>query len=313
MSTAAPADRGTGHHRPAPSAPPIRSRNRYGRSARGFILPALLIVALLLYAPFLWSSYLSLTDFDGLGSPRFVGLAKFAAMFQDPSFLIALRNTFFWVAGTLVLPVGLGLVIALLAHGLTGSFWLRLPFLIPYAISGIAVGVVWTFILQSGGALDSALAAFGLGGWSQRWLLDAPLNTFVMIAASTWQGAGVNALLFGIGLQSIPREPIEAARLDGASGWRMFRHVTWPMLTPLTTVVVGLAIVGSLKQFDVIWAMTKGGPGTSSETLALSMYKETFVNSDYGLGAAIALFLTVITVAASVLYLRRQLSGDKGA
>jgi ABC-type sugar transport system permease subunit len=312
MSTAAPTDRRSRGRR-AEHAPPAPSHNRYGRSARGFILPALLIVALLLYAPFLWTSYLSLTDFDGLGSPRFVGLAKYSAMFQDPSFLVSLRNTFFWVVGTLVLPVGLGLVIALLAHGLTGSFWLRLPFLVPYAISGIAVGVVWTFILQSGGALDSALAAVGLGGWTQRWLLDAPLNTFVMIAASTWQGAGVNALLFGIGLQSIPKEPIEAARLDGASGWRMFRHVTWPMLTPLTTVVVGLAIVGSLKQFDVIWAMTKGGPGTSSETLALSMYKETFVNSDYGLGAAIALFLTVITVAASVLYLRRQLAGDQGA
>ena len=84
--------------------------------------------------------------------------------------------------------------------------------------------------------------------------------------------------------------------------------MTWPMLAPLTTVVVGLAIVGSLKTFDVIWGMTKGGPGGVSETLALTMYKETFVNNDYGLGAAVALFLTVVTVLASVLYLRRQLA-----
>ncbi|TNC17316.1 sugar ABC transporter permease, partial [Georgenia sp. 311] len=133
------------------------------------------------------------------------------------------------------------------------------------------------------------------------------------IGAATWQGAGVNGLLFGIGLQSIPKEPIEAARVDGASGWTLFRTMTWPLLTPLTTVVVGLAIVGSLKQFDIIWAMTKGGPGTSSETLALTMYKETFVSNDYGLGAAVAVFLTVVTVAASVLYLRRQLGDPKGA
>lgn len=288
-----------------------RTRVSYGFSSITFALPAMLIVAVMLYLPFVYTSYLSLTEYNGLGDPEFVGLAKYTQMFADAGFAIAVRNTLLWVIGTLVFPVGIGLFIALLAHGLPGSFWYRLPFLIPYAISGIAVGVVWTFILQSGGALDELLALLGLGGLSQRWLLDAPLNTIVMILAATWQGAGVNALLFGIGLQSIPKEPIEAARLDGAGGWRMFRHITWPMLTPLTTVVVGLAIVGSLKQFDIIWAMTKGGPGNSSETLALSMYKETFVAGDYGLGAAIAVFLTVVTIAASVLYLRRQLSDAK--
>lgn len=295
-----------------PGGAPRRRRPAHALSSLGFALPAVALVAVMLYLPFVYTSYLSLTEYNGLGDPEFVGLEKYTQMFGDAGFALSVRNTLLWVVGTLVFPVGLGLFIALLAHDLPGSFWYRLPFLIPYAISGIAVGVVWTFILQSGGALDEALAAVGLGGLSQRWLLDAPLNTIVMILAATWQGAGVNALLFGIGLQSIPKEPIEAARLDGAGGWTMFRHLTWPMLTPLTTVVVGLAIVGSLKQFDIIWAMTKGGPGNSSETLALSMYKETFVTGDYGLGAAIAVFLTVITVVASVLYLRRQLSDAKG-
>ena len=290
---------------------PAPGRDTYRWSSRAFILPGLLIVALLLYLPFVWTSYLSLTEYSGLGDPEFTGLDKYREMFTDAGFLISLRNTLFWVLGTLVLPVGLGLFLAVLAHGLKGSFWYRLPFLLPYAISGVAVGVIWTFILQTGGALDEALAFFGLEALTQRWLLDAPLNTFVMIAAATWQGAGVNALLFGIGLQSIPKEPIEAARLDGASGWTMFRTMTWPMLTPLTTVVVGLAIVGSLKQFDIIWAMTRGGPGGSSETLALTMYTETFVANDYGMGAAVAVFLTVVTVAAAVTYLRRQLSDAK--
>lgn len=297
---------------PALAAPPPRARtprDTYRWSARAFVLPALIIVAVLLYLPFVWTSYLSFTEYNGLGDPEFVGLDKYREMFADAGFLNSLRNTLFWVVGTLVLPVGLGLLLAVLAYGIKGSFWYRLPFLLPYALSGVAVGVIWTFILQSGGALDEALDFMGLGFLSQRWLLDAPLNTFVMIGAATWQGAGVNALLFGIGLQSIPKEPMEAARLDGASGWTLFRTMTWPMLTPLTTVVVGLAIVGSLKQFDIIWAMTKGGPGNSSETLALTMYKETFVNNDYGLGAAVAVFLTVVTVAASVTYLRRQLAG----
>ncbi len=118
----------------------------------------------------------------------------------------------------------------------------------------------------------------------------------------------MNALLFTIGLQSIPKEPLEAARVDGATGIRLFGSILWPMLRPLTAVVVGLSIVASLKTFDIVLSMTKGGPGRASETLALTMYRETFVNSDYGLGSAIAVFLSVVTLVASVLYLRQQLS-----
>lgn len=296
----------------APS-PPHRARGprapgRQGqRSARAFILPAFLAVLLLLYVPFLYTTFLSFTEFSGFGSPQWIGLENYPAMFADPGFVGSALNTLYWVIGTIVVPVGLGLLIAVLTYGIAGSFWYQLPFLIPYAVSGVAVGVIWTFILQTNGALDEVLALVGITD-PPRWLLDAPLNTFVMIGAAAWQGVGVNALLFTIGLQSIPREPLEAARLDGASGFVMFRTMTWPMLRPLTTVVIGLSIVGSLKTFDIIYGMTKGGPGRSSETLALTMYKETFNDQQYGVGAAIAVFLTVITVAASVLYLRRQLS-----
>ena len=285
--------------------------NPFGRSAVGFIVPALALIGVLLYVPFIYTSYLSVTDFSGLGTPEYVGAANYVTIFSDPTILRSLLNTGIWVVGTLVMPVGLGLLIALLAHDLKGSAWYRLPFLLPYAISGVAVGLVWTFILQTDGALTEALTVLGLPGSDARWLLDWPLNTIVMIVAATWQGAGVNALLFGIGLQSIPKEPIEAALIDGASGWKLFRHITWPMLTPLTTVVIGLAIVGSLKTFDIVWAMTKGGPGRVSETLALTMFKETFTEYQYGLGAALAVILTVITVTSALLYLRRQLAPAK--
>lgn len=294
-----------------------RAGNRLSRAqqervtATAFLAPALLLCGLLLYAPFLYTSYLSLTEYNGLGDPEFVGLDKFVQLFQDPNILSSMLNTLMWVVGTLVLPVGLGLMIAVLAHGLKGSFWFRLPFLLPYAISGIAVGVIFSFILQTDGALTQALELLGLPFADSRWLLDWPLNTFVMIMAATWQGAGVNALLFGVGLQSIPKEPLEAARVDGATGWRLFKNVTWPMLAPMTTVVVGLSIVGSLKTFDIVWGMTKGGPGRASETLAITMYKASFMMNDYGLGAAVALLLTIVTVTASLLYLRRQLAPAK--
>lgn len=287
-----------------------QQKTRYQWSARGFIAPGVLLIAVLLYLPLLWTVFLSFTDYNGLGSPDWIGFDNYVEMFTDGDFVTSVLNTLLWVIGTLIIPVGIGLAVALLTWNLGGGLWLRLPFLIPYALSGIGVGVVWSFILSSGGALDQALAMFGIMD-PPRWLLDAPLNTIVMIIAASWQGVGVNALLFTVGLQAIPKEPLEAARIDGANGIRLFTSMLWPMLRPLTAVVVGLSIVASLKTFDIVWGMTKGGPGTVSETLALTMYKETFVNSDYGLGSAIAVFLTVITLIASVTYLRQQLSPKK--
>lgn len=285
-----------------------RSSTNYQRAAWGFMAPGVVAVVLVLHLPVLYTVYLSFTDFNGLGDPDFVGLDNYARMFRDPAVLTSIGNTLLWVAGTLVVPVGLGLVVAYLAFGLPGGAWLRVPFLIPYALSGVAVGVVFSFVLQNGGALSQALEWLGLPGSELRWLQDAPLNTFAMIIASAWQGVGVNALLFTVGLQSIPKEPLEAAKVDGAVGWRLFRYMIWPLLRPSTTIVVGLSIVNSLKTFDIVQSMTQGGPNRVSETLGVTMYRNTFLNSEYGLGAAVALFLTVITLAASIIYLRRQLA-----
>ncbi len=283
----------------------------YQRAAWAFAGPGVLLVLLAMYIPIVYTMYLSLTSYNGLGTPQFVGFQNYVTMFQDPAFLTSVMNTAIWVVGTLIVPVGIGLVVAYLTFGLKGGTWFRIPFLIPYALSGVAIGVVFNFIFQNGGALSQALAFFNLPGAETRWLQEAPLNTIVMIFASAWQGIGVNALLFIVGLQSIPKEPLEAARIDGANGWRLFTSMVWPLLRPSTTIVVGLSIVNSLKTFDIVETMTQGGPNRVSETLGVTMYADTFQNSEYGLGAAVAIFLTIVTVAASVLYLRRQLTiGD---
>jgi ABC-type sugar transport system permease subunit len=286
-----------------------RQSGRYQWSARAFTFPALALVAVLLYLPFLWTAYLSFTRYRGLGTPEWRGLENYQEMFANPQFVSSAVVTLAWVVGTITIPVGLGLLIAVLTYdkGRLGSLF-RLPFLLPYAVSGVGVGVMWSFVLRTNGALTQAIEALGLPGAELRWLLDTPLNTFVMIMAAAWQGVGVNALLFVIGLQSIPRETIDAGRVDGASGWSMFSRILWPHMRPLTTVVVGLAMVASLKTFDIVWSMTRGGPGRVSDTLALMMYRESFVLSNFGFAGAIAIFLTVVTVIASIIYLRRQLS-----
>ena len=272
-----------------------------------FLIPALLFVAILLLYPFARSAYLSFTEYKGIGTPERVGLENYRDLLNDPVLSRTLTNTMLWVIGTLILPVGLGLLIAVLSWNAKAGSIFRLPFLLPYALSGTAIATVWQFMLVRDGALNSVLEAVGLSSLARPWLLSPPLNTWSMIIASTWQAVGVSVLLFIIGLQVIPPEPIQAARIDGADGWRLFKDMTLPMLTPMTIVVVGISLVNSLKTFDIVWIMTQGGPYRSSETLAVMMYRETFVLFRFGYGAAIAVLLSVIVFAVSIFYLTRTL------
>lgn len=298
----------TGHLRGGRSRRRDRGRALFGRFRQGYVAPAALLVAGLLYLPFLWTVYLSFTNYDGLSPATWAGLGNYRQLLHDPALATSIRNTLIWVVGTTLLPVGLGLLVAVLSYNIRGGTWLRLPFLLPYAFSGAGVGMVWSVLLSHGGTINHVLGFLHLPGAHASFLTEAPLNTIMLIVAMTWQQIGVNTLLFVVGLQSIPREPVEAARIDGASGWSLFRHVTWPLLAPLTTVVVGLALVASLKTFDVVWVATQGGPGRSSETLAVTMYRDTFVADQYGYGSAVAVMLTVVTGAVSVIYLRRQMA-----
>ena len=177
------------------------------------------------------------------------------------------------------------------------------------SLSGAATAVIWGFILRSDGALNQAISFLGMTPPAAGWLLEWPGNTIVMIVANTWQATGVTVILFLVGLQSIPQETVEAGQLDGASGMRLFWNVVLPQLRPVTIVVIGMSIANSLRVFDLIWLLTKGGPGGVSETLAVTMYRQTFIISDYGYGAAVAVVLAIIVVASSWAYLRRQLKG----
>jgi ABC-type sugar transport system permease subunit len=297
--------------RPA-STPATATARRSPRSVLAialFLAPAVGLVAVLMIVPFLDTAYRSFFADNGF-TRTFVGLDNYAALFTSAGFGQTVVNTLMWVAGTLALPVLIGLLIAVGTHELRWGAVARFSLVLPYALSGAATAVVWMFVLRDDGALNSALAAVGLGALEQGWLLEWPLNTVVMIVASTWQGTGVAVILFLIGLQAIPPSTIEAAKLDGASGTRLFWHITLPQLRPITVVVVGISVVNSLKTFDIVWLLTQGGPGTASETLALTMYRETFTLARYGAGAAVAVVLTVVVVAVSWVYLRRQLRAN---
>lgn len=296
---------------------PPSSTHKAGRTPTGrpkvtvstalFLAPAVLLVATLLLVPFVVTLYQSFTAYDGIGTPSFTGLENYRDLFTDSGFLRSLLNTLLWTIGTLILPVVLGLVIAVLTNSTGWAMWLRYAFVLPYAISGTATAVVWGFILRSDGALNQALGFLGMEALQGQWLLSWPTNTIAMILASTWQMIGVGVILFLVGLQTVPVETVEAGTLDGASGFRLFRYIVFPQLRAVTVVVVGISIANSLKVFDLIWLLTGGGPGGASETLAVTMYRQTFVLSRYGFGSAVAVVLAVIVVATSWFYLRRQM------
>jgi multiple sugar transport system permease protein len=297
--------------RPAttPAARPARRSPRSVLAIALFLAPAVALVGVLMIAPFVETVYRSFFNDNGF-TRTVVGLDNYVTLFTSAGFGQTLVNTLMWVVGTLALPVLIGLLIAVGTHELRWGAVARFSLVLPYALSGAATAVVWTFVLRDDGALNGALTALGLAGVAQGWLLEWPLNTVMMIVASTWQGTGVAVILFLIGLQAIPPSTIEAAKLDGATGFRLFWNITLPQLRPITVVVVGISVVNSLKTFDVVWLLTQGGPGTASETLALTMYRETFTLARYGAGAAVAVVLTVVVVAVSWIYLRRQLRAN---
>ncbi|MFS8202450.1 carbohydrate ABC transporter permease [Streptomyces sp. CWNU-52B] len=293
---------------PAGSVPARRSarRIRDRLAGAGFLAPAVLLVSALLLLPFATTVYRSF--FDDRRVSRFAGLDNYALFLNDPVLTRSIQNTLMWVVGTVALPLVLGLAIAVLTHGAGWSRAARLVVVLPYALSGSAVAVVWNFVLNTDGAANQVLKAFGMGSFAQGWLLEWPGNTLVMILANTWQSAGVAVILFLVGLQTIPPETLEAASLDGAAGWRRFWFVVLPQLRTVSVIVVGTSLVNGLKSFDLIWVLTQGGPGRQSETLAVSMYQETFLALHPGAGAAVAVVLTTIVLVTSWLYLRRQLT-----
>jgi ABC-type sugar transport system permease subunit len=296
-------------------APTLRARPHRRRPLAParflYLVPMVVLVCTFLLYPALDTTWLSFTNSNGLNNPSFIGLQNYTQLFTDPAFSTSFTNTVLWVIGVLVLQVGLGLLMALVLSDVRGGNALKTLFYLPSTISASATAVIWYFMFDpSQGVINTTLRLLHLGGLTTDWLANPPITTWAMIVASTWQGLGPNMLLFLVGLQNIPREPIEAAMLDGASGVRLFWHITLPLLRPMLTVVVGIALINSFKVFDLIWVMTQGGPYRSSETLAVTMYREAFVSFQIGYGASVAVVLTVIVLVLSIFYLRTMFRRD---
>jgi multiple sugar transport system permease protein len=275
-----------------------------------FILPAFALVVVLLVVPMLQNVYYSFFRWDGLGVPVLIGLKNYVTLFGDRVIGTSMLNTVLWVVFTLVFPAMGGLLVAVFVTNLRGEGLFKSIFFIPLTISFVATGIIWTYMLSRElGVLNGLLALAGIP-LKPSYLTEVPLNTFSMLFAWTWQQLGTNMVMFLMGLGTIPKDPIEACLIDGANRWQTFVHVKFPMLRPITTVVITMAMVNSFKVFDIIWVMTRGGPYSSSETLAVSMFRETFTLFHMGYGAAISVVLSLIVILISAAYIRRMTRRD---
>ena len=275
------------------------------------MVPALLLVVVLLVVPMLENLYYSFTSWNGISAPVFTGFKNYFNLFADPDFLVSVRNTLLWVVFTLVFPVTGGLLVAVFVEGIALERLFKSIFYIPLTISFVATGIIWTYMFSKElGVVNGTFALFGLGMIKPSWLTDVPLNTFSLLIAWTWQQLGTNMVMFLMGLSTIPTEPIEASILDGANRFQTFIFVKLPMLRPITTVVITMAMVNSFKAFDIIYVMTRGGPYYSSETLAVTMFRETFTMFKMGYGASISVVLSIVVIAVSTIYIKRMAAKD---
>jgi raffinose/stachyose/melibiose transport system permease protein len=284
-------------------------------TALPFVLPALIIYAVFAIYPIINALVLSFYDWDGVSENRnFVGLNNYLQIFtQDPVFWTAVKNSLIWVVLSLIVPTVVGLALAVAVNQkifARNSF--RAIFYLPSIIASIAVATIWSWMYNPLlGLFNTLLKSLGLGFLIQDWLGDPKVALYSIFIAYIWQSAGATMVLFLAGLQGVPEELKEAARVDGANPWRVFWNVVLPSLRQTTIVVTVLTIINSLKVFDLIVGMTSGGPGQSTQVLALWSYTQSFGLRDFGNGMAVAMVLLALTLVIVIPYMMWISKGDE--
>lgn len=279
------------------------------RFALALLGPALLLLLITTTAPLVYLIWNSLQRLD-MSMPwlsGFAGLANYAKMGGDPRFWNSLGLTVVYTASTVILQVIVGLALALLVLQVPrGQGLLRIAAILPIVLAPVVVGLFWrTLVLAPDvGLVDLVTRGLGLG--SHNWLGDPQLALISVIAIHTWQWTPFAFLVLLATLATLPPDLYEAARLDRASAWQRFRHITLPLIRPAVVMVVILRSVTALSAFAAIFAATGGGPGTATEILNLYAYRTSFTELDIGYGSALAVVLLGITMAVALLLFRRR-------
>jgi len=275
-----------------------------------FIAPPLALYLVWIIGPTLYTFYLSLTNWDGVSTPQFIGLHNYKVLFQQSALTESLANNLRWLVAFVTVPTTLGLGLAMIFNtDMRGGRWYKVSFYSPLVLSWPVIALVWSWVYHpSKGLINSLLTESGLTSNPPGWLADRELAIYCIIAAAVWRQVGYVMVLYLAGLKNLDPTYIDAGLVDGANRWQLFRHVIFPLLAPVTTIVFIISVIDSLRSFDLVQVMTRGGQGT--RVLANYMYIEAFNNYRMGYGAAIAVVLFSISIVFVGLYLWRSLKDE---
>ncbi len=268
-------------------------------------VPAFLLFGVFFIYPLIQGIGMSLTDWDGLGRSNFIGLQNFLDFFKDERAVTDIKNTLLFALGSAPLLNIIGLAYALLMNGkFKGKGIARVIIYLPAVISPLIMGYIWYLLLQPGrGFVFHALELAGKSSWLGNWLGDYTAAMIVLVLVNVWQYAGMTMVIYLAGLQSIPEELYESAKIDGAGFWSSFRYVTLPMLMPSIRINVVTNIIGSLAVFDIVMALTDGGPGYATETLSIYIMRMCY-GSKTGYSTAVALIMFFIILIPVMISMR---------
>lgn len=309
---AASATRATGNH------PAARRRRGIGWLARTeltvLIAPALIVFLAFVIFPVAMAAYYGFFSWNGYGpATEFIGLRNYVTIFTDPTFGDAVRHNGIIAVLSLVIqgPIALGLAL-LLNRRMRGQSVIRVLIFVPYVIAEVVVGIGWSLMLQTDGAVNGLLEKIGLGSLASDWLADPKLAIWTLMLILTWKYVGFAVILFLAGLQGIPEELSEAAAIDGASFWQIQRHIVLPLLGPTIRIWGFLSIIGALQLFDlvyIIWGQYVASTAGTS-TMATYMVVSGRNAGSFGYGNAVAVVMFVISLAVALLYQRFVLRRD---
>jgi raffinose/stachyose/melibiose transport system permease protein len=276
-----------------------------------FILPVLAFYLIFFIVPSASTVYYSLTDWDGVTS-KFIGIDNFIEMVHDQMILTSFGNTAMYAVFITIVQNLAGLVLAVfMVKNIAGVNFLRTIFFMPYVFSALLLGYVWSFILEPNiGVVNNVLEFARLGFLKQNWLGDPAIGRWMIIFITIWQCVGYSMVIYIAGLQAIPKDMYESADIDGARPFSTFRHITFPLIAPAFTINIMLSLIGCLKLFDQIYALTNGGPGFATNSVATMIYNLGFGSGTrwgYGTAMSVTLFVCILVISTIVLpYLRRR-------
>jgi len=286
-------------------------RRRQFRIALVFMAPAVILTSVVLLAPILFNIWLSFTRWKKFaGLDEFAGFANYTNLLTNPSFSEASTNTVIWVTASLVLPVGFGLLFALSLRGLPFENAFKNIIFLPRVIAPTSIGVIWFYVYAPKGVLNAGLERVTGSPVDIGWLYQDNTIMAAIVVTYLWQNVGLVMVLLLLGLAAIPTDPIEAARMDGATPRQVFWHIVLPLLLPTLLVVSMLSIIAGFGAFDLLWVMGLGYPGRRTLSLSVYMYFEGFSKGSWAYAAGVAVVLGAITLVVTWLQAWLQVRAD---